>query len=268
MAYYYHNLGCVHQFIVNGYIPIVDLISHPNIFNGFNISKKINKNPWEEFFNQPYKYTLENVKKNAKNIEYRECKDGYKSPNFNVFNNSVLKNFWYNLAQKYIPIKDEIILEANKYFKLLFKKKKNILGVLIRGTDYIANRPRYHQIQPSPEMVFKDIEKMNQKNKYDWIFITTEDDLIREKFIKIYGKKLKYIRSKININYNYKKKQLLAFNKNINGNLPYMKIYLINILILSKCLDLIASRTAGSMVAFILSKGFRNKIVYDLGIYK
>lgn len=47
-----------------------------------------------------------------------------------------------------------------------------------------------------------------------------------------------------------------------------MKIYLINIIILSKCLDIITSKTAGSLVAFILSKGFRNIKVYDLGCYK
>ena len=47
-----------------------------------------------------------------------------------------------------------------------------------------------------------------------------------------------------------------------------MKIYLINILILSKSLDIIASKTAGSMVAFILNEEFRNKKVYDLGSYK
>ena len=148
------------------------------------------------------------------------------------------------------------------------QEKRNILGVLIRGTDYVSKRPRNHPKQPTPKMVFKDIEKMDKKNKYDWIFITTEDDLIREKFINNYGKKLKYIRSKININYDYKKKELLYYNKNINGNFSYMKIYLINILILSKCLDIITSKTGGSLVAFILSKGFRNKKVYNLGNYK
>ena len=109
---------------------------------------------------------------------------------------------------------------------------------------------------------------MDQNNKYEWIFLTTEDELIREKFIKRYKEKLKYLKSKININYDYKKKELLAFNQNIKGNIPYMKIYLINIIILSKCLDIIASKTAGSLVAFILTKGFRNKKVYNLGSYK
>lgn len=106
------------------------------------------------------------------------------------------------------------------------------------------------------------------RNKYDWIFITTEDDIIREKFINKYGKKLKYIKYKTNINYDYRKKPLLGFNKNIIGNLSFMRIYLINIIILSKCIDIIASRTSGTIIAFVLSNGFRNKIIYNLGKYK
>lgn len=47
-----------------------------------------------------------------------------------------------------------------------------------------------------------------------------------------------------------------------------MKIYLINIIILSKCLDIISARTSGSIGAFIFSEGFRNIKVYFLGEYK
>ena len=213
LAYYYTHLGCVLHYLINGYIPIIDLISHPNIFNGFNTN--ISENPWEIFFNQPFGYTLENVKKNAKNFEYIECNSRIKRPYFEVYYNFISKIFWQNIANKYTPIKDEIIKEANKYFKKLFKNKNNILGVLIRGTDYTAKKPYNHAIQPSPEMVLEDVKKMDQENKYDWIFVTTEDDLIREKFILNIGKKLKYIKSNKNINYDYNKKELLAFNKNI-----------------------------------------------------
>ena len=117
-------------------------------------------------------------------------------------------------------------------------------------------------------MVFKDIKNMDKKFNYDWIFITTEDDFIREKFKKKFGKRLKYIKSKININYDYRKKQFLAFNSLISGNVYYMRIYLINVIILSKCLDIICSKTAGSLVTFILTNGFRNIKVYNLGYYK
>lgn len=266
LAYYFANVGCVNDYILKGYIPIIDLISHPNIFNGFNTS--ITKNPWEYFFQQPFNYDLNNVKKKAKNIKYVQCYHGKNGPGYHVYYNNSRREYWHNIANKFIPIKTEIIKEANYKFKSLFYNSGNILGVLVRGTDYIAKKPSGHSIQPTPKMIFEDIKKMDQKNKYNWIFLTTEDDLIREKFIHKYGKRLKYIKSRININYDYKKKELLAFNKNIKGNLEYMKIYLINIIILSRCLDIITPRTAGSIVTFILTKGFRNIKVYNLGAYK
>ena len=236
-------------------------------YNGYNSSK--NSNPWEEFFYQPFGYTLEIVKKKALNYKYIDCLHGEKGPDYyHPYYNVAIRKYWNNFASQYIPIKDEIIQKANKFYKLLFKNSHNILGILIRGTDYIAKKPFGHAIQPTPEMVIKDIYIENKKNHYKWYFIATEDDLIRSIFIKEFGKKLKYIKSSININYDYNKKELLAFNPIIQGNLKYMKYYLINIIILSKCLDIITSKTGGALATFILSNGFRNKKIYELGFYK
>lgn len=268
-GFYVSFIGCIQIFISKGYIPIIDLSSLPNIFNGYNITS-IDKNPWEIFFYQPFGYTLKNIIKKGKNIKFFECNlDPTKRPNSStIFINNILRNFWNNIAENYIPIKKEIINEANNIRINIFKGSDNVLGVLIRGTDYIAKKPKYHPIQPNAEMVLKDTKEMNNKNKYDFIFIATEDDLIRKKFIKEFGDNLKYIGGNKNIEYNYKKKQYLAFNKNIKGNINYLKNYLISVIILSKCIDIICSRTSGSVGVFILNKGFRNKKVYYLGSYK
>ena len=266
MAYYFMNMGCVIDYIYRGFIPIIDLTSHPNIFNGFNNNSRIN--PWEIFFNQPFGYTLDNIFSQAKHIEYVYCERGMHGPNFSLFYTPVLVNYWHNIAKIYMPIKEQLIYEAKLNFISLFNKSNNILGILIRGTDYISIRPTGHPIQPNSDMVIEDVIKMEHINNYDWLFLTTEDDSIRDKFIKQFGKKLKYIKSRIKINYDYKKKQYLANCINLKGNIPYYKIYILNIIILSKCLDIITSRTGGSLVAMILSKGFRNTKVYYLGWYK
>ena len=86
-------------------------------------------------------------------------------------------NFWNNKALKYIPIKKEIINESKKYSKMLFINSNNVLGILIRGTDYINMLSKGHPIQPSPNTVIKDVKEMDISNKYDWIFLTTEDNL-------------------------------------------------------------------------------------------
>ena len=265
-GYYVAYLGCLNKFIKNGYIPILDLLSFPNIFNAFN-KIQLNENPWELFFNQPFDFKLKDVINYSKNIIYFNCNPKNR-PDTNIYNNKMLLNYWHNLAEKYIPIKNEIIDEAKKIRKYLFNNSINVLGILIRGTDYISIKPKGHPIQPRPEVVIHDAKRMDKKNKYDFFFLTTEDDIIRNKFILELGNKLKFIKSNENIKYNYKKKEYLAFNNKIKGNSDYIKIYLINIIILSKCIDIICSRTAGSVGAFIFSNGFRNTKVYYLGRYQ
>ena len=218
-GFYVSFIGCIQIFVSKGYIPIIDLYSLPNIFNGYN-KTFIDKNPWEIFFNQPFGYILKNIIKKGKNIIFFECNlNPSKRPNSStIFINKILRDFWNNIAESYVPIKKEIINEADNTRLNFFKSSDNVLGVLIRGTDYIAKKPKYHPIQPNAEMVLKDIKEMNNKNNYDFIFIATEDDLIREKFIKEFGNKLKYIRVNKKIEYNYKRKEYLAFNQNIKGN--------------------------------------------------
>ena len=207
MAYYKHYLVCITKYLNLGYIPIIDLISFPNIFNGYNISS-FESNPWEIFFNQPFGYTLENVLKNGKNIKYYNCKFRRKMLSYYIFNNNNLIYYWHTIAINYIPINKQIIIEVNFFIHNLFNGSKNILGILIRGTDYLARKPSKHPITPNPEVVIEDIKYMNEKNKYDYFFIATEDDLIRKKFLIKFGKKIKYIKQK-NIKYNYKSKKFL-----------------------------------------------------------
>ena len=225
-------LGCIRQYISEGYIPLIDLGSFRNIFNGFN--KSSTYNPWEIFFYQPFNHTLIKVLKFAKNIKYFICKSTFYRPYNTIYINKVLINYWHNIASLYMPIKEEFINKSNYLFQKLFNNNNNILGVLIRGTDYIAKKPKHHPIPPNVETMINDVKTMDKKNNY-------------------------------NINYNYNSKLLLAYNKNIKGNIEFMKIYLINIILLSKCIDIITARTSGAAGAFIITNGFRNEKIYFLG---
>ena len=267
-SYFQICLGCINFYINQGFIPIIELKSFPNIFNSFNKTNVID-NPWEKFFNQPYGYRLDDVIKKAKHIKYIKCgRLGHSYPNtLNLYLNKVLIDFWHNIAKKYVQIKEEIIIEANIIIKNLFNDSKNILGVLMRGTDFLALKPKNHCKPPTSEMAINDIKKMNETYNYDFIFLATEDELIKDKFIKVFKNKLKYIYIKNKIEYDYKKKKFIALCKNIKGNIENMKIYLFNIIILSTCIDVIVSRTSGAIGVFVLSEGFRNAKVYYLGNY-
>lgn len=266
-SFYNHYLGCIYSSLKKGYIPIIDLAFH-NIFNRDNLSLLVN-NPWELYFNQPYGYTLENVKKNAKYIKNIKCEININEvPNrYTIYKDKYLKAFWHDIANMFIPINNNIIKESKKIMKYLLNNSNNTLGVLVRGTDYIACRPKYHARQPSTETMFKDIKRMLKKNNYDWIFLATEDELIRQKFISEFKEKIKFVKPSKNIEYKYEKKLYLYYDKAIKFDYDYFKTYIINILILSKCNDIICSRNNGSIAAFIFTDGFRNKKVYYLGEY-
>ena len=171
-------------------------------------------------------------------------------------------DFHKEMARKYMPVKKDIINEANKIWKKLLKNSKNVLGVLGRGTDFINLRPSGHSIPPPTEKMIKDTKKIDKKNNYDWISLATEDNNIRNKFIQEFGDKLKMIQIK-NIEYNG---GYLSDYRNVHG-IEFQKLYLLSILILSKSLDVILSRCSGAMGAYIFSEGFRESLVYFLGDY-
>ena len=263
-SFYIVNLGCVFHYLSIGFIPIVDLQSYNNVYNNGNTSLK---NPWEIFFNQSFNYSLEEIKKYAKNIQYFECKAKYRPSEINIYyeNKSII--FWHNFAQKYMPIKNELINEANIIMKKLFKDSNNILGVKIRGTDYISVRPKKHSIPPKIEQVISDVQIMDEKYKYDYIFFATEDEHLKKIFVPKFKTKIKLLNPNVIVKYDYSYKYKINLNENIIGNLDYIKNYVLNIIILSKCIDIVTSRCSGAAGIFILTKGFRNSKVYNLGLY-
>ena len=264
---YIRFLVCIRKYIIRGFIPIFDLESYKNVINGFVIDP-LKGNPWEYYFNQPFSYKYDDIKNKAKNIKYFECNPKI-SPSFNIFLNTTNSiQFWHIMAKTYMPIKKEIIKESNIIINKIFKGKKNILGVLLRGTDYLARKPGNHPIPPKTKDVIKDVKLLDDKYKYDWIFLSTEDNIIRKEFIRGIGIKVKCLLSKKRISYNYKKKNLIGYYIDNKKNIEYNKIYLLNILILSKCLDFLCAKTNGAVGVFILTKGFRNYKIYNLGVYK
>ena len=92
------------------------------------------------------------------------------------------------------------------------------------------------------------------------LFFASEDELIKKKFIPEFGDKLKILNSN-------EDRYMINFKEKQYEHLNYVKNYLFNILILSKCLDLISSRCTGATGIILLSKGFRHWIIYNLGVY-
>ena len=181
-SFFMVNLGCVNYYLSLGFIPIIDLQTFPNMYNGGNISIY---NPWELYFYQAYNYTFKEVKKYSTNITYFNCTANIYRPNvYNIYYDNNTLTFWHNFALKYMPLKIEMTKEAEIKMKEFFGASKNILGVLARGTDYISLKPKYHPIPPKVDQVISDTKAMDELNRYDFIFFSTEDEIIKQKFKK------------------------------------------------------------------------------------
>ena len=259
-SFYIIHLGCVNKYLLKGYIPIIDLQSFKNAYNKGNTSFG---NPWELFFNQIYNYTLEDIKKYAKNIKYLKCEGRFYRPDeINIYYNNKSINFWHNFANKYMPIKNEILNQVNDIMKKLFNDSKNILGVKLRGTDYLSRKEKRHSIQPKVEKVINDVKMMDKLYKYDFIFFSTEDELIKNKFVPKFKDKIRLLNPNVHVNYDYNEKNKINLNERIYGNIEYIKNYVMNIIILSNCLDIVTSRCSGAAGIFVLTNGFRYIIHY------
>ena len=148
---YIAYLGCINDYISKGFVPIIDVKSYRNFYNGFKVHSS-NINVWELFFEQPFGYKLNNVLRKAKKIKYFDCSPKKNRPDTDIFFNKILIDYWHNIQEHYSSINIEILNEANIIRRRLFKGLNKVLGLLIRGTDYITIKPKNHPIPPTPTM--------------------------------------------------------------------------------------------------------------------
>ena len=174
-------------------------------------------------------------------------------------------NYCHNLYKKYMPIRNEIIKEVEIKAKKFFGASKKVLGVLIRGTDYISLKPKGHSIPPRVEQVISDVKEMDQKYNYDYIYFTSEDEEIKKKFIPHFKNKIKYLNPKFTLS--YINNNITDKNEQIKEFHDFVRVYIINMVMISKCLDVVISRCFGAAGVFILTEGFRHTKIYNLGLY-
>lgn len=145
---------------------------------------------------------------------------------------------------------------------------KKILGVLARGTDYVALKLHNHPVQPEPEAVIAKAREVMKERKFDALYLATEDKNILAKFQEAFGEKLIVPQAEY-IDYDYTSGKWLAEYGTDRKNGKYLRgmEYLVSMLFLSRCKGFITSITSGSAGVMLLSDGFEYLYVFDLGLY-
>ena len=251
--------------LFNGWIPVVDMQNYPNHLLG---EEKFGKeNAWEYYFEQPLRIGLEEAY-NGENIIV--CKNDRGYPKVDQFvENSISLAEWRMLVKMgLLKIKPELMEEILAMRAKLFAPTDRVLGAYLRGTDYAANKPKWHLIPPPPEY-FRDV--MLQKVR-EWrcnkIFLSTEDKSIIQFFKDTFGDGFGSFCVTIDREYlDYKPGQGInaARTNRENGRYLNEKEYITEVVILSKCNCLLSAQCNGMIGAMMLAEHFENTYTFNLG---
>lgn len=273
-ALYIGVLNEVYECTKKGWIPVVDFTKGRTQYNeDFPVRENI-WNAWEYYFQQPQNaYSLEEVYQ-SKNV----ILSGWRLRNQKERTQEIiwdsekiteteeiqkLKNYISEYGRLQLDIEKRITEEKRE----IFQNRKNVLGVSVRGTDYIAFKPKGHCVQPPLEDVILKVEEFLQKHReIDGIFLTTEDEKIFMKFKNKFGELI--FTSNSNRISNYSGDSYITTELRKNSKYEQGLEYLIEKTLLARCEYLVATRTAGADYALVVNgNSYKDKFVFDLGKY-
>ena len=141
-----------------------------------------------------------------------------------------------------------------------------MLGVLLRGTDYIAKQPYYHPIPPPVEFAASTVVVKLREWQCNKIFLATEDKNILQVFKNVF-KNLCVTIDREYVNYDPQKFLYQCQIDRANDNFLQGKDYLTQIVLLSMCNSFVAARCSGSVGVMMLAESFEHTYFFNLGRY-
>jgi hypothetical protein len=264
---YHWVLGHVLYAIDRHYTPVVDMENYKTYYNE-ETAIDGTYNAWEYYFKQPSEYTLNDVY-HSKNVILADANYyfhdkipfPYSKKHIHKFNLFINKYLQFNEKTKnYIEVQSE------KYFN----SRKNILGVLYRGTDYQPDcSPKGHFIPASlDEIITKTKELYNEWNM-EWVYLETEEDMAIKEFQKDFDDVLITTVHPRIVNYDKTMGGVpsIGFGRKNDKFLNGLD-YIADTVLLSKCDALIASKNGGSMAAIELNGNrYKHKYIFEKGVY-
>lgn len=264
------DMGYLRYAIRQGWIPIIDMQNYPNEYLEEEEFGK--KNAWDFYFKQPYagQYSLKEVYE-SKNVILSPGEPLPVCPNDSMefFTRLELIRMWNRYFRKYCGFSEELTKEIdNKYVQYLKDKEtERILGVSLRGTDYLE-RPYQHPVQPSIEQALEVTRRVIQEQRCGWIYLAAEDMRILEAYQKEFGDKLIYIKE-------VQMYDKLLPGENITGHSfdrkhdKYLRgmEYMVQKALLTRCNCLIGGRTSGNVAVMVWQPEYDYTYFWNLGRY-
>ena len=246
----------------NNWIPIVDMQNYPNMY--LATSNLYAENSWEYFFEQVSPYSLQEVY-SSKNVVFGDVRNARKQESWTTGGNVYKNKLWNECIELNTKMKKTL----DMYYEKLFKRTqgKKVLGVLLRGTDYVSLQPDNHPIQPSATEMIKIVFDKMKEWECEFVFLSTEDEKILQVFKEYFGTRLIYTDQKRYENTGNKYLASIKSDRE-NDEIKRGEEYLTTIMLLSKCDYLICSKCGGSnVVKMINGDNYKEQITVDKGIY-
>lgn len=272
-----HVIAKVIKAYEDGEIPVVDLKHYKNTLSKDGL--EYFDNAWEYFFKQPSGAGVDELE--GKNVKICDT-NGWIWPGkaYAVMAYSCLPRTKDDLrkhpyAQKYAELL-QFNDEMKQYFKAAKEKyfgdEKEILGIIMRGSDYVMCRPYHHPIPPDIEEVIKEAKELQSKLHYKKIYLATEDIEYYNRFKKEFGEMLIE-----NVQYKYKRTDITDYIASIkigqreNHLFNLQKEYACSMFLISQCKYLIGAICNATLGAYFMSGCFDNYdyvYLWDKGLYR
>ncbi len=254
----------IYECFYRGYFPIVEVPGADGI-----------DNLWATYFKQPHEILGLDISSFQNKVDQFYEMEPVWGPGYQA--NLIPRELMCarNLYRELVKPNDDTMDYIKKEQQELFGEKE-VLGVLIRGTDLGKDHPKDHPRQPEVEQVLNDIEVELSANTYDAVYLASEEkqmeDLLRERFPAecILTNKRHYMTDSY---YEARKTHdIIGLTDVMVEN--HMDIYtqgleyLSSLYLLSNCKSLIAGNTLGSSAALFLNNGkYKKYTLYNLGFY-
>ena len=141
--------GHIRYALSKGWLPVIDMQNYPNPY--LPPEKLGKENSWEYYFEQPLRIGLKQAY-NGKNVILSNGEDMWPRPSYNMSfyenKNDILTESRMLIKLGLLKIKSALMEEILSVRKKLFAPNDRVLGVLLRGTDYVSKRPWGHPIPP------------------------------------------------------------------------------------------------------------------------
>lgn len=241
-----------------GYRPVVEVLSAEN---------KVNL--WEQFLVQPY------GKLDCENSFSTECDVKEPAWRFQPITDENGLKIYSKLFRQFVVLNEK----TEEYFMEEYRnilEGKRVVGVLCRGTDYTANKPKGHPIQPEVDEVMNLVAAKMEEFDWEYIYLATDERKMYNQFQERFpGKILINKRNYYDGFYDIKQKvgeaariSQVHFERENDSYYKSLE-YFSSVLLLSKCQGLIAGNCGGSRAAMYMNDGkYEFSYLFDLGLYE